>query len=548
MNDLITQVDAGIGYVGDVLPEMSTLRQPEEWFFEAITWGRSDSGETVNPKTALTHGPVWQAVNILAGDVGQLPLHVYRMRGRNRERFRNHPVDLLLREPNSYQTSSVWLETMVSWALLWGNGCSAIVRNGAGQPESLIPLLPDRTRPLAIGGEWWIETDFGDGKRVPIPYDDVFHLRGLATDGFWGVSAVQVAKNVIGHGLALQSHGNAVFKNGARPSGILTSPGAAPNLEVRTEYREQWEKLHRGRDNAGRVMFLYGGTTFAPLSMSNEDAQWLEARSLDREFIASLFNLPPYKLGAMANSAVRANLEQQNRDYLTTSLSRWLGRIREECERKFLPLQARMAGSIYLKWIVEAFLRGDLAARGAYYSQAKTGEWMTTNEIRELEDLNPIEGGDELRNPAINPATKKEPEKSPATPGDGGAAARENAQRAARELVHAQASALLETEACTVENTVSAARNAVRWAENYYERYLTNAGNFLRIPCEIAVTNGLAAKNWETVVCDHARDSLNRLLAMAGIATRETLPEIAAEFAESVRQRKDSFAKALIGE
>src|SRR5574338_179470 len=108
----------------------STASHPEEWFFEALTWGRSDSGETVNPTTALSHGPVWQAVNILAGDVGQLPLHVYRKNGRNRERIESHPVDwLLTREPNDYQTPSIWKETMMSVALLWGNACSYIARN-----------------------------------------------------------------------------------------------------------------------------------------------------------------------------------------------------------------------------------------------------------------------------------------------------------------------------------------------------------------------------------------------------------------------------------
>ena len=94
----------------------------------------------------------------------------------------------------------------MAWALLWGNGCSYIVRDNGGRPVSFIPLMPDRTYPRLVEGEWWVETDFGDGKRVPLPYEDVFHVRGLATDGFWGLSAVQVAKNVIGGGLALRKH------------------------------------------------------------------------------------------------------------------------------------------------------------------------------------------------------------------------------------------------------------------------------------------------------------------------------------------------------
>lgn len=532
-----------MGFTGEV--QASTLARPEEWFFEALTWGRSDSGETVNPRTALTHGPVWQAVNILTGDVGQLPLHVYRKNGKNRERDDAHPVDrLLTQEPNPFQTPAIWKETMMAWALLWGNGCSFIARNNAGQPIALIPLDPARTGARVIDGEWWIETDFGDGEIVPLPYEDVFHVRGLSTDGFWGLSAVQVAKNVIGGGLALRKHGNKTFKNSARPGMALTMEGKAPAPEAQAEFRRQLNALHSGADNAGNWLLLYGGAKAQQMSMSNADAQWLEAMDLDREFIAGLFGVPPYRLGAMKNSAVRANVEQQNTDYLNTSLSRHLNKIREEGERKLFNFGERRLRRVYLKWIVEAFLRGDLAARGAYYAQAKTGEWMTTNEIRELEDMNPIEGGDVLKNPAINPAEKKEPEpqrrEEPKAP--------EEAKQTARALIEGQIAAMLEVEACAVERGIPSARNATKWAENYYERYTDLAANFLTVPCKAASSLGCHAADWRAVVALHARDSLNRFLAMAGIATKGSLPEIAREFATSIREQKQAMTAAILGD
>jgi HK97 family phage portal protein len=543
VNELYTQIDAGMTFTGDV--QASTLAHPEEWFFEALTWGRSDSGETVNPSTALTHGPVWQAVNILAGDVGQLPLHVYRKKDRNRERDDAHPVDwLLTMEPNPMQTPAVWKETMMAWALLWGNGCSYIARDGSGRPAMLIPLMPDRTFPRMIDGEYWIETDFGDGKRVPLAYEDVFHIRGLATDGFWGLSAVQVAKNVIGGGLALMKHKNRTFKNNARPAGALTNPGNKPSPEQMAEQRRQIEQLHAGSENAGRWLMLYGGTTFTPMSMSNVDAQALEMMDLDREQTASLFNLPPYRLGSMKNSAVRANLEQQNRDYINTSLARHLNKFKEEGERKLFNSGERRLRRVFLKWIIEAFLRGDLQARGAYYSQAKTGEWMTTNEIRELEDMNPIKGGDELRNPAINPAGEK-PEPKPAKP-DGPEP--DEREETARALVRDQVAAMLEVEAVAVEKHVPMARNATKWTENYYAKYPEFAANFLAVPCKAAASMGCGVADWRAVVALHARDSLNRFLAMAGIASKDTLPEIAREFANSIREQRDSFAASILGD
>lgn len=540
-----------MGFSGG-LTDVQALAYPnEDWFFNAIGVGRSDSGETVTPSTALTHGPVWQAVNILAGDIGQLPIQVYRKNGRERKRDESHAVDwLLTAEPNPFQTPAVFKETLMSWALLWGNGCAYIARDGAGRPQFLIPLLPDRTRPIvaeveSVDGvkynEWFIETDFGDNKKVALLYSDVFHLRGLATDGFWGLSAVQVAKNVIGAGLALRKHGNRTFKNAARPAAALSMDGPQPNPETVANYRKQLEEMHSGAENAGKWLLLWGGAKFSPMSMSNADAQWLEALDMDREFVAGLFNLPPYRLGAMKNSAVRANLEQQNSDYLTTSLSRHLNKFREEGERKLFNAGERRLRRVFLKWITEAFLRGDLAARGAYYAQAKTGEWMTTNEIRELEDLPPIEGGDVLRNPAINPAEKKPADNPP--PQDPSQAA----QQSARDLVAKQAAALCEVEACAAEKNIPAARNAVKWAEKYYDRYLELAGTFLAQPCALAASLGCEIADWRGVAAYHARESLNRFLAMAGISSRDELASVATEFSSSVRNGKDAFASKLIG-
>lgn len=550
-----------MSYTGEVGDVMSLAYPNEDWFFEAVGASRTDSGERVTQSTALTHGPVWQAVNILAGDVGQLPIQVWKKDGRERQRQDRHAVDwLLTMEPNPYQTPAVFKETMMAWSLLWGNGCAYIARNGVGSPEYLIPLAPEHTRPVAVNvidddtgveyAEWMIETDFGDGKKVKLLYSDVFHLRGLATDGFWGLSAVQVAKNVIGSGLALRKHGNRTFKNSAAPGMALTFPGPQPKPEVVSEYRSNLERMHSGAENAGKWLLLWGGATANPMTMNNTDAQWLESMDLDREFIAGLFNLPPYKLGAMKNSAVRANLEQQNTDYLTACLGRHLNKFREEGERKLFNYGERRLRRLFLKWVVEAFLRGDLAARGAYYAQAKTGEWMTTNEIRELEDLPPIKGGDELRNPAINPV-KEQPTQPPApdsTPKDPQPTTPGNARASSIELIASQIGALLDVEASAAEKNIPAARNAVKWAERYYERYGDLASTFVAIPCRLAAALGVDVGDWRDVMALHARDSLNRFLSMAGIASKASLPEVAKEFANSIREQRAELAKKLIGE
>lgn len=539
-------------FTGDVQAlAISNTRHPQDWLFDAMTWGRSETGDAVNPNTAMGHGPVWQAINILAGDVGQLPIHVTRSRGNKIERYNDHPVEwLLAHEPNDFQTPATWKETMMSWCAQWGNGCSWVVRNNSGRASMVVPLLPDRTHPIDVEGEWWIETDFGDGQRLPLPYEDVFHLPWLSEDGFWGVGPIQRCRNTIATGIALRKHGNKTFANGGRPGGALEIPGAAPTPEVMRERRAQLEAMHGGAENAGKWLLLYNGTKFSQVAMNNEDAQWLEALDLDREFIASIFNLPPYKLGSMKNSSTRANTEQQNTDYLNTSLSRHLNKFREQVRRKMFTLGERQKGEVDVDWTYEAFLRADLAARGAYYAQAKTGEWMTTNEIRRLEGLNPIKGGDVLKNPAINPADPKptpEPAKPTAPPSDDAAADRSAAKRAARANMIDRVGNLLENEALNVKDACKNSRNLTRWAEDYYERYVETASNWLGTASDLAAVSGWPACDWRRAACNHARDSLNRLLSMAGIATKASLPEIGKQFADSVRDRKETFANAILG-
>lgn len=548
MNELITQIDAGMHGVGDALPQASTTAFPEDWFFESVTWGRSDSGETVNPNTALSHGPVWQAINILTGDVGQLPWHKMRkLANGGAERDPEHPVEWLIsEEPNPWQTPSVWLETMMSWALAWGNGISALMRNRRGE-RWFLPLSPDRTGYVEDEEDGYLITSEVAGRRVALLPSEVFHIRGLTSNGFWGLSAVSVCKNVIGHGLALQRHGNSVFKNHARPAGALTMQGKL-TPEQRTEYRAEWNKLHSGAENVGNVAILWGGMTWAPMSMSNDDAQWIEGRRLDRELVASLFNLPAFKLNALENSAVRANLEEQNRDYFNTSLSRWLNRFNEEAKRKLLSTAERRSRVHFFRWFPEAFLRGDIQKRYAAYSQAITARFMNPNEVRAKEDMNPYEGGDEFANPAIDVRQQGEPAENPKREeGEDTNVPDEKAAALSRSLVQSQVAALLDVEANRIERTARTARNFVDSASDFYEKYTVLAEKYLEIPAEVARNSGFPQANWRSATGLHARDSLQRLLAMTDLVTKDGLAEAAAQFAGDVRMNLERLTAAVLG-
>lgn len=546
---------------GADLPSMevfnATLANPEDWMFEAFGGGTSDAGVRVNAVTALTHGPVWQAVNILAGDVGQLPLHVMRQRGRDREKFVEHPVDWLFNgEPNETQTPSMWKETMMAWALLWGNACCYIERDGTGRPTALIPLLPDRTGPRAVeymsnSGQQFrfvVIESWIDNQLVPFLYEDIFHIRGLATDGFWGLSAIQTCKNAIGHGMALEKHGNKLFSNGATPSGVLQHPGKM-EAPARANLRKEWYEVHGGPSNAGKVAVLWEGMQFNPISMSSRDAQWMEDREFDRDTVASLFNLPAFKLNSLKYSAVRANLEEQNRDYFNTSLSRHLNKFKEEAERKLLTYSERRPmvrrGRVYLRWFPEAFLRGDTVSRFTAYSTAIAARFMSPNEVREKEDMNPYDGGDEFLNPAIEQTKPKEetPEKKEETPTD------DQQKTLARGLMEVQVNALLETEAKALEKASgpNGARNFCNWAANYYESYLKIADNFLNLPEKIAKQSGFDA-DWRRAIELHAQDGLQSVLACAENVTKSGLSKVIGDHANEVRGQRDYLVASILGE
>jgi len=510
---------------------MASAQTTEDWFFESMTGGsRSDSGETVNPTTALGHGPVWQAVNILAGDVGQLPFWKMIETAAGRNKDRNHPLNYSLScEPNPWQTPSVWKETMMANCLLWGNAVSVIQRLRNGRVW-LIPLSPDVTAYEEIApGDFVITTRINNEPKA-FPYEDCFHVRGLQSNGFWGLSAVAVAKNVLGHGLALQAHGNRTFKNDARPSGVLRTD-AAFNAEAHKNLRKEWQETQGGA-NRNSIAILWEGLEFKPMSMSNEDSQWLEARKLDREFVASLFNLPAFKLNAMENSAVRANLEEQNRDYFQTSLSRWTNRFAEEAKRKLLTKSQQVSGGHWFKWFPEAFLRGDIQKRMTSYGIAITHRIMSPNEARRLEDMNPYEGGDEYLNPAIEPAG-----------GDNVAAQ----QGKTAELIESQIGAVLAIEAYRVENAGRTAKNYVAWAEKFYgdADLMTIWKERLTIPCEVANLIGIAA-SWEETFARHCRNSWDALLTLMDLATPATQAAAAKDRAAHIRTLTKQLTKEIL--
>lgn len=515
-------------------PQVISARMSEDWFFEHAGWGSSDSGEAVNPCTAIKHGPVWQAVNVIAGDIGQLPMMVMRQNGRTKERDENHPADWLLNYmPNEWQTPSMWKEFMMSSALLWGNGISVIVRQ-SGRPVELIPLRPDRLYYQEIPGGYMVSYTNSEGKVTWLNPADLFHIRGLSADGFWGLSAVQVAKNTIGHGLALQRHGNSTFRNGARPSGTINFPqGVKLTNEARQNFREEWDLLHRGADNSGRVAILWDGALFAPMTMSNEDAQWLEAMKMDVIQTASLFSLPPFKLGSMENSSVRANIEEQQRDYIYMTLGRHGNRFKEESERKLFTT-TELRGPLYVRVNYDPLLQGNRQSKMETISLGVRSRILTRNEAREELGYNPVDGGDEFENPAIDTKAQSE-DASPKETKDG-----------VESLIKKQVQNLLNTEAVRVSRSAAKCQNFVTWADDFYTSYEQFAYDYLGPACALGQMLGLAC-DWKTAARQHAATNLKCVLLLTDTVKANELAAGADRLAETIRGQVDAFTLEILG-
>lgn len=386
---------------------------PDDWFFAPpglSSLGRSSSaGVRVSPQTAMSHAPFWQGLNIIAGDVGQLPLRVQRREtdGEGRSRLvevDDSPIEWLLNEePNDFQTPDLFKETLQAWAILHGNGCALIGHNRAGRPEELIPLFPERlTCHRLREGEHVLRYSWLDGGQIDLLPDDVLHVRGLATDGYWGLSAVEVARNVLGLGIAAREHAAGVLKNGGRPSGILEAPFESLDDAARTKLREEWRKVHGGAGGAGAVAILQAGYRYTPLSMTNADAQLMELMKLDRQQVASLLNLPAHMLNALETGSGRANVAESYRDYYRRTLSRWANRWGQECKRKLIDARDRARTRYVVTLDAAVLTEGNSDDRMTRAVQGVRGTLITRNEGRELLGYNPVEDGDEFANPAIS--------------------------------------------------------------------------------------------------------------------------------------------------
>lgn len=363
--------------------------------------GGSSAGKNVNERSAMQMTAVYSCVRILAEAVAGLPLHLYRYKedGGKERAIDNNLYHLLHDEPNKEMSSFIFRETLMTHLLLWGNAYAQIIRNGKGEVVALYPLMPNKMQvDRDDNGElYYIYTRSSDeaktmeGVTVYLRPRDVLHIPGLGFDGLVGYSPIAMAKNAIGLAIATEEYGAKFFANGAAPSGVLEHPGT---IKDPSRLRENWNSTFGGSANSGKVAVLEEGMKYTPISISPEQAQFLETRKFQIDEIARIFRVPPHMVGDLEKSSF-SNIEQQSLEFVKYTLDPWVIRWEQSLSRSLLNEDEKR--KYFFKFNLEGLLRGDYESRMSGYATARQNGWMSANDIRELENLDKIpaeDGGD----------------------------------------------------------------------------------------------------------------------------------------------------------
>jgi len=367
----------------------------------SFLFGGSTSGKNVNERTAMQMTAVYACVRILSEAVAGLPLHLYRYQeDGGKEKATDHRLYSLLHdEPNPEMSSFVFRETLMTHLLLWGNAYAQIIRNGKGEIMALYPLMPNKmTVERDDKGQLYYryQKSSEEGAKLPnssinLDPSDVLHIPGLGFDGLVGYSPIAMAKDAIGMAIACEEYGAKFFANGAAPSGVLEHPGT---IKDPARVREAWQGQFGSSSNAGKVAVLEEGMKYTPISISPEQAQFLETRKFQINEIARIFRVPPHMVGDLEKSSF-SNIEQQSLEFVKYTLDPWVIRWEQSLSRALFNSDEKK--QYFFKFNVEGLLRGDYASRMAGYATARQNGWMSANDIRELENLDRIpkeEGGD----------------------------------------------------------------------------------------------------------------------------------------------------------
>lgn len=377
---------------------------------------RTTSGITVSPQIALSSSPVWAAVNTKSGILASLPLLVYQRRpdgGKNRAPFTS-VYQMFHTEVNPLMNPFRFVKLMEVWRLLWGACYAEIITDSRGFAQQLWPLHPDGVRIDKQGNDIRYLVRQPDGTERPYNRESIFHLPGLTLDGTNGLSVIQYARESVALNLSARDYSSSFMREGGRPSGVLTHPGKLTK-DGRANMRAEWNEIHAGAANAHKVAILQEGVTWAATGMTAEDAQLIGLLEWSVEDISRFFSIPLHMLSQTSKvTSWGSGIEEITNGFVTFNLMPdlilWQQTVTQDLHLA--------EGDFFAEFVVDALLRGKTLERYQGYQIATGGApWMTPNEPRIKENMNPLPGGDVLQAPASPRPPAAPPSNQPKDPG-----------------------------------------------------------------------------------------------------------------------------------
>lgn len=467
-------------------------RSPYGSFWFEPTSVRTSSGVRVSSETAMRLSSVYACVRVLAETFAVLPFCLTEKVGGVSKPVKDHWLVRLMKRPNQWQNGFEWREMMMGHLALRGNAYNRVQMNGRGNITALIPIHPDRVRPevLQNGDYRYRVMRPGEADEI-LTRADLWHLRGLSSDGITGLSPIEVARETIGLGISAQEYGARFFQNDARPGGgWIEYAGQFKDREARKTFRDTWQEMQAG-GNRHKTAVLEMGMKYHELAIKNNDAQFLETRQFQVTDIARIFRMPPHLIGDLTRST-NNNIEQQSLEFVTFTMTPWAERWEASIENDLL-LDSE---DLDVEFDFANLLRGDAAARAEFYSSGITNGWLTRNEARMKESLNPLDGLNEPLVP-MNMQTQDQHERGegepPGEPDDDSedmpadteeepedAAPAPNARLAA--LAASAAQRVARREAAVVSRAVQARQDVGK----VYEDHATFVSEVLGVPMQAA--------------------------------------------------------------
>ena len=363
----------------------------------------SNSGQRVTTNSAMQQLVVFNCVRVLAESMGMLPCQLLKKTDRFRLPATSHRLyPLITMAPNSYMTAQEFWELLVACLCLRGNFYAYKV-TALGNVGELLPLNPDIVTPK-LKDDWTVEytVNFESGTRT-LTQDEIWHVRLFTLDGLNGLNPIAYARQALGLGQAMDAHAAKLFTNGAVTSGVLRTEQQLSD-EAFGRLKTEFQGEHMGVANAYKPMILEMGLDWKPISLSAQDTQFIESKKLTEAQICGLFRVPPHLVASMEKMTLN-NIEHMGMSFVNYSLVPIMTRIEHRIQVGLLNEKDRLTH--YAKFNAGALMRGDL--KGRYEAYAKGIQWsiLSANECRDLEDMNPREGGDVYLTP-MNMTTKPE--------------------------------------------------------------------------------------------------------------------------------------------